>query len=780
MREFAHLVECDDPALIRKAVVLEKLNGMSGRFAAAAEGTSLDFARVDDGPCVEMEREIASLVVRTWADHKHFTGWGFEPINVRDAALAIDALERRRTRDATPENYGKKHELWNAVYGELAELIKAGVLEPPAGGAAEGADGVAALPDVHSSHVGDDVQVWWSGPVSERGATLECEWVDQGFGGQKGRLFARAAGDGGEWTCLTPEVAAHAPAPLEVALPAAMSGAEVELGYVVGGGGGHELHVSDARLRAGVSGVPDVHSSHAGDDVQSWWTSPGPVAAPATLACQWSDQGFGNQKGKLFARAAGGGGEWTCLTPEVAAHTPAPLEAALPAEILGGAVEPGYVVGGGGGHELHVSDARLRAGSAAAEPAAAASPIRVTPINFKPLQSLFNKLFVRRGQTTVNIAGDVLRGTLIVDRSDDPALLSKVIERLRALAGANFARKLPKGDFKALLEVVHTMEAIELPLHKKYDDVSGSIRIVPYRLKANSSQAGLDEPLLWNMNFFIDTPWWYRAGQSEVLAACELQIGDAKVIDGLRGNHVPYERARILDALPLLRAALEGLPVDDAADYDKINARLHHERTLELVCGGTVTQTLPCARDYAPTHQLRGTIINNSHFRAFAGWGAHAATLQTMVLWQQRVDPAKRYYLDCLSMSVRDQMWGNEGLMIALACSVGPHLMLLSERGFNTRERELHGEQGGVDLIRTGYNFSRFSTDTLVPAGADALMVLAVGRLHGSGHEFAYEGVRLGISEVLVPSDYTVASDGTIVVSKLAEARAMDKAHQSA
>ena len=48
MREFAHLVECDDPALIRKAVVLEKLNGMSGRFAAAAEGTSLDFARVDD------------------------------------------------------------------------------------------------------------------------------------------------------------------------------------------------------------------------------------------------------------------------------------------------------------------------------------------------------------------------------------------------------------------------------------------------------------------------------------------------------------------------------------------------------------------------------------------------------------------------------------------------------------------------------------------------------------------------------------------------------------
>ena len=69
-----NLVECDDPALIRKAVVLEKLNGMSGRFAAAAEGTSLDFARVDDGPCVEMEREIASLVVRTWADHKHFTG----------------------------------------------------------------------------------------------------------------------------------------------------------------------------------------------------------------------------------------------------------------------------------------------------------------------------------------------------------------------------------------------------------------------------------------------------------------------------------------------------------------------------------------------------------------------------------------------------------------------------------------------------------------------------------------------------------------------------------
>ena len=70
MREFAHLVECDDPALIRKAVVLEKLNGMSGRFAAAAEGKSLDFARVNDGPCVEMEREIASLAAEWHSAHR--------------------------------------------------------------------------------------------------------------------------------------------------------------------------------------------------------------------------------------------------------------------------------------------------------------------------------------------------------------------------------------------------------------------------------------------------------------------------------------------------------------------------------------------------------------------------------------------------------------------------------------------------------------------------------------------------------------------------------------
>ena len=232
------------------------------------------------------------------------------------------------------------------------------------------------------------------------------------------------------------------------------------------------------------------------------------------------------------------------------------------------------------------------------------------------------------------------------------------------------------------------MEAIELPLHRSFDDVSGSIRIVPYRLKANSSQAGLDEPLLWNMNFFVETPWWYRAGQSEVLAACELQIGDAEVIDGLRGNHVPYERARILDALPLLRAALEGLPADDAADYEKINARLRHERTLELVCGGTVAQALPSARRLrADAHRLRGTIINNAHFRAFAGWartrarsrrwcyGSSASTRRSGTT--STASPPRRARSDVGQR-------GADGR--ARVPRSEPHLMLLSERGFNTRD----------------------------------------------------------------------------------------------
>merc|ERR1712232_1114862 len=65
--------------------------------------------------------------------------------------------------------------------------------------------------------------------------------------------------------------------------------------------------------------------------------------------------------------------------------------------------------------------------------------------------------------------------------------------------------------------------------------------IIPYRCKANSSQKGKEEPLLYNFNFFDLVPEFHRIGNTEMFVAFELQIGLKKEVEGLRKDHVAYE-----------------------------------------------------------------------------------------------------------------------------------------------------------------------------------------------------------------------------------------------
>lgn len=110
------------------------------------------------------------------------------------------------------------------------------------------------LPDVDDGTESDDVQLWYtSGVAILPGTTLACTWRDQGWGGAKGRLFARRAGES-EWVSVVDHVALHDSEDLTLALPSSVTGGKLELGYTVGGGGGHEMHICNARLDGGAGG----------------------------------------------------------------------------------------------------------------------------------------------------------------------------------------------------------------------------------------------------------------------------------------------------------------------------------------------------------------------------------------------------------------------------------------------------------------------------------------------------------------------------------------------
>ena len=96
---------------------------------------------------------------------------------------------------------------------------------------------------------------------------------------------------------------------------------------------------------------------------------------------RWKDQGWGNQKGHLWARVSGGTPQgwarskkgWARISSNVAQHSWTrqsfalpPAWFAAPSDGAGGAAAKGlstlelaYEVGGGGGHELRVQDAQL-------------------------------------------------------------------------------------------------------------------------------------------------------------------------------------------------------------------------------------------------------------------------------------------------------------------------------------------------------------------------------------------------------------------------------------
>ena len=118
------------------------------------------------------------------------------------------------------------------------------------------------LPNVNSYVKSDSINHWFStGVITEEidSFTLRFNWRDQGWGNHKGRIFYRS-GDSGwlnlgllaghTWSSQVKTIFSTSPADFDVA--------PLEFGYVVGGGGGHSLHINNASLS--ITTVPEPAS----------------------------------------------------------------------------------------------------------------------------------------------------------------------------------------------------------------------------------------------------------------------------------------------------------------------------------------------------------------------------------------------------------------------------------------------------------------------------------------------------------------------------------------
>eukprot|EP00931_Biecheleriopsis_adriatica_P004917 TRINITY_DN106501_c0_g1_i1.p1 TRINITY_DN106501_c0_g1~~TRINITY_DN106501_c0_g1_i1.p1 ORF type:complete len:627 (+),score=59.98 TRINITY_DN106501_c0_g1_i1:43-1923(+) len=215
-------------------------------------------------------------------------------------------------------------------------------------------------------------------------------WKDQGWGNQRGRIDLRLRRGSEtvadqpvsetesphEWQRSTVRFSSDAPI-----VAKARRGDVLMMRYVVGGGGGHELHVKDI-----VTNMKERTSNEevSGDYPDVHWTPPDIESRNASdafvdhgfydltarlgllrIRFVWHDQGWGNQKGAVDLRLMRGDQEISkhAMSREAAPHKPQTINHALGADdpIVMDA-EPGdrlclsYRVGGGGGHALFVKN----------------------------------------------------------------------------------------------------------------------------------------------------------------------------------------------------------------------------------------------------------------------------------------------------------------------------------------------------------------------------------------------------------------------------------------
>ena len=112
-------------------------------------------------------------------------------------------------------------------------------------------------------------------------------------------------------------------------------------------------------------------------------------------------------------------------------------------------------------------------------------------------------------------------------------------------------------------------------------------------------------------------------------------------------------------------------------------------------------------------------------------------------IWECDVDPSARYVIESLAVNIADQGWGNVGVNIAFFAIIGEYMMEVASRALQSGERRLDA----LDLVKEGFNFSRFMFSSYLPPGTSKVALVAMGRLKDAGHHFNYSGhaLKLGI-----------------------------------
>ena len=120
-------------------------------------------------------------------------------------------------------------------------------------------DSIFRPPDVQSRDASGQILSWFTTPQVQSMPTsmrLETLCRDQGWGNSKGSLYVRRVwtGGAGEWMKITPSNVPHTSSKLVLDIPVSQftgrsqQPLQIELGFLVGSGGGHALYLSETKL----------------------------------------------------------------------------------------------------------------------------------------------------------------------------------------------------------------------------------------------------------------------------------------------------------------------------------------------------------------------------------------------------------------------------------------------------------------------------------------------------------------------------------------------------
>jgi hypothetical protein len=359
---------------------------------------------------------------------------------------------------------------------------------------------------------------------------------------------------------------------------------------------------------------------------------------------------------------------------------------------------------------LFVDEAQKLAGVSVAKP--------FEGMAYKPIQSLFNKMYVRRGQMSLSVIGDLQRGTMYVETPED---LDRIKRTLSEAYQDNLDRKIDgMGDFAGMLAAIGACAPMELMT------ASGeAVKIMIYRIKDNSSQQERTDrgelSHVMNINFFIDGPQADCCRNATIIGACELQVGVLSTLNSLRGNHLPYERQRILDGMPHLKHVLESTPFNKGeSDIEQINKSFDqyhhftttHSITLTHMDGVSHASSNSWDQTFVEGHEPTFYCLNHGRINEWRN-PYSKNRYDTMQIWTCDVDPSHRYVVESLAVNIRDQGWGNVGVNIALLAVVENFTMEIASRALQDGERELHA----LELVKDSFNFSRFMFSSFLPPG---------------------------------------------------------------